>query len=110
MGAVQNNGDPSGKLKKKRGAVRNTDRLQAFASGGKTGDADWGGCDSARIQAVMVGITTLGGAVTFGLSRDMGAYSLTLLLDGSRQTLWFNGDAALDDELAGVCATLAAMT
>ena len=68
--------------------------------------ADWGGCDPARLQAVVVAITALGGAVTLGLSRDLGAHSLTLLLDGNRTTLWFNGNADLDMELEGVKATL----
>jgi hypothetical protein len=29
----------------------------------------------------------------------MGAHSLTLLLDGERETLWFNASADLDGEL-----------
>lgn len=89
-----------------RGSTRNTDRLAAFASGQGTGAADWGTCDPARLQAVLVGITTLGGAVTFGLSRNLGAHSLTLLLDGNHSTLWFNGDADLDEKLDEVVATL----
>lgn len=109
MGAMQNNEKSGGKGKKTRGTVRNTDRLQAFASGGETGQADWGNCDPKRVQAVVVGITKVGGAVTFGLSRDLGAHSLTLLLDGSRQTLWFNGGADLDEELDQVVETLSQM-
>ncbi len=106
MGAMQNNDQDSTKSKKVRGSVRNGDRLQAFIRGSKTGGGDWGGCDPKRIQAVLVGITTLGGAATFGLSRNGGAHSLTLLLDESRETLWFNGDADLDEELDAVIATL----
>jgi hypothetical protein len=90
-----------------RGSVRNTDRLAAFASGGGKGSADWGTCDPARLQAVVVGITAVGGAITFGLSRDLGAHSVTLLLDGNRTTLWFNGNADLSAELEGVADTLA---
>lgn len=97
----------SGRAKKEtRGSTRNVDRLSAFAGGGGKGMADWGGCDPARLQAVVVAITALGGAVTLGLSRDLGAHSLTLLLDGNRTTLWFNGNADLDMELEGVKATL----
>lgn len=95
--------------KASRGSTRNVDRLSAFTSGKGKGSADWGACDPARIQAVVVGITGLGGAVTFGLSRDLGAHSLTLLLDGNRSTLWFNGNANLDDELDSVRATLDTM-
>lgn len=109
MGAMQNNGKQTRKGKGARGSVRNADRLQAFASGGKTGGGDWGACSPERIQAVVVGITVLGGAVTFGMSRDMGAHSLTLLLDDKKRTLWFNGDAELEDELEAVAGTLDAM-
>ncbi len=97
------------KGKEARGSVRNTDRLAAFAGRSGKGEADWGGCDPSRLQAVLVGITKLGGAATFGLSRDLGAHSLTLLLDDNRTTLWFNGKADLDEELEGVIATLEAI-
>lgn len=109
MGAMQNNPDPTKKKSKGRGSVRNGDRLDVFAQQSTSGGADWGGCNSELLQAVVVGITALGGAVTFGLSRDLGAHSLTLMLDGTRKTLWFNGDAELDDELQAVDATLDSM-
>lgn len=105
-------GETSGKRgtgragKKARGSTRNVDRLAAFSGRDGSGTADWGACDPARLQAVVVGITKVGGAITFGLSRDMGAHSCTLLLDGQRTTLWFNGNADLDEELEGVKATL----
>ncbi len=112
MGAYQNNGDQTRKSSKKRGSVRNTARLEAFATGSGQGGASWGDCDSGLLQAVVDGITALGGAVTFGLSRDLGAHSLTLMLDGERQPLWYNGDADLDDELkaVGVTKVLATFT
>lgn len=93
----------------KRGSVNNASRLAAFASGEATGAGDWGACDPRWLQAVVVAITGLGGAITFGLSRDGGAHSLTLLLDGDRQTLWFNGSADLDEELEKVYQTLETM-
>ena len=93
-----------------RGSTNNSGRLSAFANARKSGSADWGGCDPARIQAVVVAITGMGGAATFGLSRDGGAYSLTLLLESERTTLWFNGGADLDAELEKVRATLDTMT
>jgi len=94
---------------RKRGSVDNAGRLAAFGSGTVSGKADWGACDPRWLQAVLVSITTMGGAVTFGRSRDGGAMSLTLLLDGDRQTLWFNGDADLDAELEKVWQTLETM-
>ncbi len=106
MGASGGSGGSGGTKSSTRGSARNADRLEAFSSGRGSGKADWGACDSARIQAVLVGITAMGGAVTFGLSRDLGAHSLTLMLDGQRTTMWFNGNADLDEELDGVKATL----
>lgn len=95
--------------KNKRGSVRNDRRLAAIAQRRTTSAADWLGCASERVQAVVHQITSIGGAVTFGTSRDGGAYSVTLLLDGERETLWFNGDAELDDELQAIVETLAAL-
>lgn len=106
MGATQNESRSTAAKKKTRGSTRNLDRLAAFSGRGGKGTADWGACDCSRIQAVVVKITALGGAATFGLSRDMGAHSVTLMLDGQRQTLWFNGNADLDEELDNVVATL----
>jgi hypothetical protein len=106
----ENEGRPKGRAKSKtRGSTRNTDRLNAFAGRDGVGTADWGACDPARIQTVVVAITAMGGAITFGLSRDLGAHSLTLLLDGNRKTLWFNGNADLDEELDGVAEVLQIM-
>lgn len=110
MGAMQNNDKSRQKGKKVRGSVRNDNRLSAFAAANNADGADWGACTPERLQAVVIAITGLGGAVTFGLSRDKGAHSLTLLLDNNRETLWFNGDADLDEELDGVAATLSTLT
>lgn len=93
-----------------RGSVKNSARLDAFAGRSSRGSAEWATCDAERLKAVVVAITGLGGAVTIGLSRDQGAHSLTLLLDGERETLWFNGDADLDIELQRVEGVLEAMT
>lgn len=106
MGAKQSGSRQVGAKKEARGSTRNLDRLAAFSGGGGAGKADWGACDPARLQTVVVKITQLGGAVTIGLSRDLGAHSLTLLLDGQRTTLWFNGNADLDEELDAVNAKL----
>lgn len=106
---MQNNAQKHGAKAKSRGSVRNGDRLSAFTGGKESGSADWGACDPKWLQAVVVAITSLGGAITFGLSRDQGAHSLTLMLDDSRQTMWYNGAANLDEELASVKATLDAL-
>lgn len=91
--------DARAKRRGNRGSTNNRDRLAQFKAERQDHKADWGRCDPARIQAVVVRIGWLGGAVTFGYSRDGGAHFLTLLLDQDRTTLWFNGGATLDDEL-----------
>ncbi|KKK69596.1 hypothetical protein LCGC14_2932450 [marine sediment metagenome] len=97
------------KIKGKRGSTNNKRRLDAF-SAEKTGTgADWGTADGPKLVTVVALITALGGAVTFGMSRNNGAYSLTLMLDDHRETLWFNGDADLNEELDGVAMTLDTM-
>ncbi len=93
-----------------RGSVNNDKRLEAFAGRGGRGSADWGTCSPDKLLSVVTAITELGGAVTIGLSRDQGAHSLTLLLDGGRETLWFNGDTELDAELDEVLAVLGVMS
>lgn len=85
---------------------RAEDRLSVFEEGGPTAGADWGGCAAESIQAVVVGVTVLGGAVTFGTSRDQGAHSVTLLLDEKRKTLWVGANEDLDEKLEAVAATL----
>lgn len=104
--AIHERRDASGRGSKNRGSVNNARRLSAFAGKQKGARADWGGCNPTWLQSIVVGITRLGGAVTFGTSRDGGAYSVTLMLDGERETLWFNGGAELDEELELVVATL----
>ncbi len=110
MGAMQNNGTTrTNSGLSARGSVKNASRLDAFAERSGKGSADWGTCSPERLLAVVVEITGMGGAVTIGLSRDLGAHSLTLLLDKSRSTMWFNGNADLDEELQAVYETLVGM-
>lgn len=91
--------------KNQRGTVDNGKRLANLL--GRTGaqgrgSADWGTADPRWIQAVIVAVSRIGGLASFGLSRDQGAYNLTILLDGERETLWFNQGADLDQELEAV--------
>ncbi len=92
--------------KKKRGSVKNDDRLAAFKKLHQETTAEWASASAERVLTVVDKITAMGGAVTFGMSRDNGAYSLTLMLGKNRKTLWFNGSADLDTELDGVCEIL----
>jgi hypothetical protein len=92
--------------KGRRGSQNSARRLDAFKTSAKEGSAEWSTCDSLLLLEVVDTITGLGGAITLGLSRDQGAHSLTLLLDSARTTLWFNGDADLDEKLREVLVTL----
>lgn len=106
MGNPMREGDGNVKKRGRRGSTDNNRRLDAFRKGIGSATADWGGCDAARLRDIVVAITELGGAATFGLSRDGGAYMMTIMLDGARETLWFNGSSELDDELLAVLETL----
>jgi len=109
VGGMQNNESKPKAKSARRGSVNNKRRLDAFASKELTGKASWGECTSLMLLDVVVRITALGGAITISLSRDQGAHSLTLMLDGERETLWFNRDADLDHELQLITAKLASM-
>ena len=87
------------RAKERRGSVNNKQRLKKLMAAKQGGEADWGTCTGNLLRDVVCEITRTGGAVTIGLSRDMGAHSLTLLLDGERETLWFKASADLDGEL-----------
>jgi len=99
MGAMQEKVQEKRDKKTKRGSVKNSSRLAAFGKAEPIGEASWETCDKKLISAVVLLVTKLGGACTFGLSRDNGAHMLSLLLDDEKKTLWYNGDAVLTDEL-----------
>ncbi len=90
----------------KRGRVNNKGRLAAFKKKEQVGDASWATCSAEWMYTVVVGMTRMSGAVMFGVSRDGGAHSLTLFLDKDKTTLWFNGDADLDEALEEVVQTI----
>lgn len=104
MGAMKELKQEQRNGKKERGSVNNEGRLRRLLEGGNKaqGKADWSRCDPRWLQAVIAQITSSGGAVSFGYSRDGGAHSLSIFLDGDRETLWFNGNADLDTELEQV--------
>lgn len=106
MGIAKNQAHEARDKKRRRGSVNNKGRLDDFGGGGTKGSADWSACDCRKLLDVVVMVTELGGAVTIGMSRDQGAHSLTLMLDGDRRTLWFNGDADLDARLLEVIEKL----
>ena len=99
-----------GSKRKGRGSVNNKSRLGAFTEArDKRGGADWASADPRWLAGVVVACTRRGIGVTFGMTRDGGAYALTLYDRGERETLYFNGDAVLDDELEIVYHTIDAL-
>lgn len=70
--------------------------LDSIFAARSEGAADWGNASPERLLDVVTAMQGLGGAVTFGLSRDGGAYMLTLLLDGNRKTDWLPQSEDID--------------
>ncbi len=100
-------GDGDNSKKKSRGASNVGKKLEGFGKAqGAAGTCDWGEAMPENISAVVLGITRIGGAVSFGLSRDKGAYNVTLMLEGERRTVWINGNEPLDEKLTEIIIQL----
>lgn len=98
------------KKKGKRGATNVARSLDGLGSApGRTGGADYAEADFTWIAGIIIEATKRGGAASFGLSRDKGAYNVTIFLDGDRRTVWINGDADLNAELEKICHFLASL-
>lgn len=70
---------------------------------------DWAEVDSRHIAWVVVNASAIGGAVTFGKSRDGGALMVTLLLDGDRKTWWISPRDDAVETLTFIAEVLAAL-
>lgn len=53
---------------------------------GNTLPADWSGVDAEAIRTAIVAVTTGGGAIRFGYTRDGGSYAVGILGDGEPYT------------------------
>jgi len=80
----------------KRAEADKRSALDELFRGASENVADWSSAGPGAVLEVIIAMSSVGGAVTFGLSRDGGAYMLTFLLDGSRKTEWLPCDGALD--------------
>lgn len=95
---------------KKRGATNVARSLEGLGqSKGMSGGADYAEADFACVAGIIIETTRRGGAVSFGLSRDKGAYNVTVFMDGDRRTVWINGDADLNAELEKILHFIAAL-
>jgi len=78
-------------------------RLAGFGSrSDKSVRFDWGEADPVLVAAVVVSVTRHGGLASFGYTRDGGAGSLTVFLDGERSTEYFKPSEDTDSKLAEV--------
>lgn len=98
------------KKKGKRGPTNVARSLDGLGQGkGQTGGADYAEADFSFIAGIIIETTRRGGAVSLGLSRDKGAYNVTIFLDGDRRTVWINGDSDLNVELEKILHFIASL-
>jgi len=53
---------------------------------GQASICDWGSVDPERIVALISSVTSQNGLCSFGYTRDAGAYTVTVIMDGERYT------------------------
>jgi len=72
---------------------------------GNTEVADWESCDSKKLQALIAVVAFHHGTVTFGYTRDGGAFYISYYIDGDSEKIYPRPsediDARLDDEIEG---------
>lgn len=96
--------------KTRRGKTNVARSLEGLGQGkGQSGGADYAEADFTLIAGIIIETTRRGGAASFGLSRDKGAYNVTVFLDGDRKTVWINGDADLNAELEKILHYMASL-
>ena len=98
------------KKKSRRGATNVGRSLEGLGQAkGQTGGADYAEADFALVAGIIIETTRRGGAVSFGLSRDKGAYNVTVFLDGDRRTIWINGGDDINRELEKILHFMASL-
>lgn len=96
--------------KTKRGKTDIARSLAGLGSGkGNSGGADYAEADFSWLAGIIIEITRRGGAASFGLSRDKGAYSVTIFLEGERKTVWISSGDDLNTELEKIVHYLASL-
>ena len=81
-------------------------RLSNALRGSGRGKVSWASCDPEATASLIEGVTDAGGAVMFGASRDGMALSVTLHLDGDRETIWIDRDKDVSEQLSALIDTL----
>lgn len=96
--------------KKSRGKTNVARSLEGLGQADRPpGSADYAEADFSFMCGIVIEVSRRGGAVSFGLSRDRGAYNVTIFLDGDRKTVWINGSDDLNLELEKILHFVAAL-
>lgn len=96
--------------KTKRGKSNPARSLDGLGAGkGQAAIADYGDAHPDTLVGIVLEITRRGGAVSLGLSRDKGAFNVTLMLDGERRTVWISSAEDVDAKLEEILVYLAAL-
>ena|SRR5579872_2223235 len=61
-------------------------RAERRAARGNAAPADWGSADAERVLALISAVTGANGLCSFGYTRDGGTYTVTIILDGEKDT------------------------
>lgn len=95
---------------KKRGAPNVTNRLEGLGNNARQeGSADYRTVSLSLLCGIVLETTARGGLCSFGLSRDRGAYQITILLDGDKRVIWISGSEDVDAELEKIVHFMAAL-
>lgn len=98
------------KKKAKRGATNVARSLEGLGqSAQQPGGASYDLADGGLLFGIIIQISKRGGAVSFGLSRDAGAYNVTLFLDGTRKTIWISSSEDVNAKLEEIFHYLLAL-
>lgn len=108
MGVSNNDG-----LKAKgkgRGATNVARSLAGLGQGGnEPASADYATVNWTWMSGVVIEVTRRGGAVSLGLSRDRGAYNVTIFLDGDRKTVWISSSEDVDAKVEEILHFVASL-
>jgi hypothetical protein len=107
---VSKEGHPNERKSKGRGAPNVARSLEGLGQGTREfNHADWNAATANLVLGVVVEVTRLGGMASFSLTRDGGAFVVTVLLDGDRRPVYVSGSEDIDAELEKIIHFLASL-
>lgn len=80
------------------------DRQRRRGKRGSSAPIDWSAIASDVIAGLVIAVTSQGGAVRFGLSRDSTALAVGILGDGEPYTEWFRPSDDVEADLVEMAA------